>query len=61
MACRDKEEGLKVADWIALETNNLKLEVEEINLADCSSIRNFADRMYKKLNRLDILINNAGK
>ena len=35
-------------------------ENEEINLADCESIRNFADRMYKKLNRLDILINNAG-
>ncbi len=60
LACRNKELALKAADSIILETNNNKVEVEILDLADTSSIRDFADRIYKKLNRLDILINNAG-
>ena len=60
LACRNRDEGLKTADFIALETNNTKIEVEDLDLADCSSIRSFAGRMIKKLNRLDVLINNAG-
>ena len=42
------------------ETNNNKIEVEYLDLANTKTIREFSDKMNKKLTRLDILVNNAG-
>ena len=61
MACRDLKREQKAADKIIEQTNNTKIEVEYIDLADLDTVRAFADRINKKLNRLDLLVNNAGK
>jgi retinol dehydrogenase-12 len=60
LACRNLTLAQKAADSIMLETNTNKVEVELLDLADLSSVRSFAQIMNEKLNRLDILINNAG-
>jgi short-subunit dehydrogenase involved in D-alanine esterification of teichoic acids len=60
MACRDLNKANKAAQTIIEKTQNSKIEVEYLDLADTNSIRKFCDLMNKNLNRLDILINNAG-
>jgi len=44
---------------VALSKND-KIECEKLDLADLQSVRKFAEIMNSKLNRLDLLINNAG-
>jgi len=41
-------------------SKNDKVECEKLDLADLQSVRQFAELMNSKLNRLDLLINNAG-
>ncbi len=60
MACRDMKKANKAAAKIIEETQNKSVFVEEIDLADLASIRNFADRFRTRFGRLDILVNNAG-
>lgn len=60
MACRDQKKAQLAADKIINETKNKNVIVEYLDLADLKTIREFADRMKSKLNRLDLLINNAG-
>jgi NAD(P)-dependent dehydrogenase (short-subunit alcohol dehydrogenase family) len=60
LACRNKKIAQDAADSIVLETSNTAVQVEELDLADLNSIRKFAQRMNANLERLDILINNAG-
>ena len=60
LACRDLERGRKAVQKIIQITENRNVQVEKLDLADLASVRNFADLMKSKLNRLDLLINNAG-
>ena len=60
-ACRDRERGQEAADKIIEETKNRKVFFEKLDLNDLSSVREFAKIFLEKYNRLDILINNAGK
>ena len=60
MACRDLKKADKAASDIILKSNNDKIEVEYLDLADLITVREFAEKMNSKLNRLDLLINNAG-
>jgi NAD(P)-dependent dehydrogenase (short-subunit alcohol dehydrogenase family) len=41
-------------------TQNKNVEVERLDLADLGSVREFSELINSKLNRLDLLINNAG-
>lgn len=61
MACRDQKKAKAAADKIIQETNNNKIEVEYLDLSDLETVRSFAEKMNKKLTRLDLLINNAGE
>lgn len=61
MACRDTKKAEKAAKKIIDETGNKQIEVEYLDLADTDSIKEFAKSMNVKLDRLDLLINNAGK
>ncbi len=60
MACRDATRANEACAKIIAETNNTNIEVELIDLSRLKSIREFCDRINKKLKRLDVLINNAG-
>ncbi len=58
MACRNMEKGDVAAQRILAEHRSASLQVMPLNVADLSSIREFADRYGQ--NRLDVLVNNAG-
>jgi NAD(P)-dependent dehydrogenase (short-subunit alcohol dehydrogenase family) len=58
MACRNTEKGDAAAQRILAEHRSASLQVMELNVADLSSVRTFAERYGE--NRLDVLVNNAG-
>ena len=60
LACRDPKRGQDAVDKIKTESKNENVELELLDLASLKSIKEFSERILKKLNRLDILINNAG-
>lgn len=57
MACRSPERGESAADDVRSDVPDADLAVAELDLADLSSVRDFADRLDR---RLDVLVNNAG-
>lgn len=61
LACRDLDRANKAIDEL-IKTTGLpeQIECEQLDLADLKSVRSFAERINLKLNRLDLLINNAG-
>ena len=61
LSCRDLKKAQKACDNIMLESNSKTVFVEQLDLADLDSIKSFAKSFKSKFNRLDILINNAGK
>ncbi len=61
LACRDEKRGREAANKIISESKNDKVEVEIVDLGSLESVRQFCHRMKERLDRLDILINNAGK
>jgi retinol dehydrogenase-12 len=60
LACRDPKRAQEAVDKIKTESKNENVEFEQLDLASMKSIRDFSDRINKKLTKLDILINNAG-
>ncbi|XP_034431547.1 retinol dehydrogenase 12 isoform X2 [Hippoglossus hippoglossus] len=60
MACRDVEKGEEAAASIRAAYPDADVEVRELDLADTCSIRAFAQEFLREVNRLHILINNAG-
>lgn len=61
LACRDLNRALKSADEIRKKTGNGNVFVEILDLASFDSIRQFSEKINKQEERIDILINNAGK
>jgi len=57
---RNKEKGEKAVETIKKETGNDKVENLQLDLADLSSVRSFANEFLKKNIPLHVLINNAG-
>jgi NAD(P)-dependent dehydrogenase (short-subunit alcohol dehydrogenase family) len=61
MACRSAERGETARSEIeAAAAGEGRLEVRELDLASFDSIRAFADKANSDLERIDVLINNAG-
>ena len=61
MACRDVERGRQAVERANLESNTNNCFFERLDLASFDSIRQFSNNFHTNYNRLDILINNAGK
>lgn len=62
LACRDVTRGAQAASQIRSRAPNpnSKVDVMPLDLADLSSVRTFAAAVEKRVERLDLLINNAG-
>jgi NAD(P)-dependent dehydrogenase (short-subunit alcohol dehydrogenase family) len=60
MACRNMEEGEKVAAEVKEETGNTDIKVKALDLASLASVRKFAEEVKESEKRLDVLLNNAG-
>lgn len=61
MACRDLRRADMAAQKIRGDTGNGNVVIRHLNLASLYSIREFAKEFLATEERLDILINNAGK
>lgn len=60
LACRDEAKACEACRKIIEESKNDQVEVELLDLSKMKSIREFSNRIKSKLDKLDILINNAG-
>ncbi|XP_042597375.1 retinol dehydrogenase 13 isoform X2 [Cyprinus carpio] len=61
MACRDLTRAENAAEYIRRSTGNGNVVIRHLNLASLYSVREFAKEFIATEERLDILINNAGK
>lgn len=60
MACRSMEKGRAARQLILDQVPDGDLRVEKLDVSSLQSVRDFAGRITPELDRLDILINNAG-
>jgi NAD(P)-dependent dehydrogenase (short-subunit alcohol dehydrogenase family) len=60
IACRSAGKGEDAAAAIRSQVPDASIEVSEQDLADHASVRQFAQRLRARCERLDLLINNAG-
>jgi len=60
LACRSRDKGLKVQVEIEARTNKTTTDVWDLDMDSYDSIKTFADRVNKELERLDGAVLNAG-
>jgi NAD(P)-dependent dehydrogenase (short-subunit alcohol dehydrogenase family) len=60
VACRNTDKGEQAASSIRSAVPPADVTVRELDLADLSSVRAFAQRIGAEHDRLDLLVNNAG-
>ncbi|KAJ3613739.1 hypothetical protein NHX12_019985 [Muraenolepis orangiensis] len=60
IACRNMAKGAKAVEDIQASCPDAQLELRQLDLADTSSVRAFAQKFLQEVNQLHILINNAG-
>ncbi|KAL1730027.1 hypothetical protein EV714DRAFT_211911 [Schizophyllum commune] len=60
MACRSKERGAAAVERAQQETGLKNTELMLVDLADFSSIKNFVAELQARVERLDLLVLNAG-
>ncbi|GGH00298.1 oxidoreductase [Pedobacter zeae] len=60
MACRDFNRAEEAAKSISSAAETGSLEIAQLNLSNLSDVKDFADQIIKKHNKIDVLINNAG-
>lgn len=61
MACRDVKKGCAAVSEVKKYSGNKNVIFQQLDLASLDSVRNFCNRIIETEQRLDILINNAGK
>jgi NAD(P)-dependent dehydrogenase (short-subunit alcohol dehydrogenase family) len=60
LACRDAGKGADAAERVGAAAPGMKVEVEELDLANLASVRTCAERLRVRPGGVDLLINNAG-
>ncbi|GAA2233311.1 SDR family oxidoreductase [Promicromonospora sukumoe] len=60
LAVRNPEKGADALAEIRAASPDARAEVRVLDLADLASVRAFADALSRDLDRLDVLVNNAG-
>lgn len=60
LACRSEDKAQLAAKKIVLEYPKAIVECMPLDVADLSSVREFAQTLKAKYNKLDLLVNNAG-
>ena len=60
LACRNPEKGQAAVKLIRQENPKAPVELMVLDLASLSSVHEFARKIRKRFNRLNILVNNAG-
>jgi NAD(P)-dependent dehydrogenase (short-subunit alcohol dehydrogenase family) len=60
MACRDLEKGQRAVEAVNHAVAEPCVHLEQLDLADLSSVRDFAERLGFSHDRIDLLVNNAG-
>jgi NAD(P)-dependent dehydrogenase (short-subunit alcohol dehydrogenase family) len=60
VACRNTEKGSSAAEEVRSAVPDALLDVAALDLADLSSVREFATRLADEHEGLDLLVNNAG-
>lgn len=60
MACRNPEKAETAAQEIRTQAPSARLEIMTLDLADLSSISEFADAVKCRFGKVDVLLNNAG-
>ena len=60
MACRNLEKGAVAVEKIRTVEAKSEIAVMQLDLADLSSVRRFADEFKAQYDRLDVLVNNGG-
>jgi NAD(P)-dependent dehydrogenase (short-subunit alcohol dehydrogenase family) len=60
LACRDMAKAQAASDQIQGEIPDVHTETMQLDLASLNSIRRFGDEFKTKVDRLDVLVNNAG-
>jgi NAD(P)-dependent dehydrogenase (short-subunit alcohol dehydrogenase family) len=60
IACRNIENGQRVADDLKNCTKNEKIIVKQLDLSSLMSVRQFAKEIKESEEKIDILVNNAG-
>lgn len=61
LACRDMDRANKAAEEVRKRTGNGNVIVKKLDLASLQSVRELAKDVLASEERLDVLINNAGK
>jgi len=60
LAVRNLEKGKAAADLIARRTPGAEVTLQQLDLTSLDSVREAADQLHAGLDRVDLLINNAG-
>jgi NAD(P)-dependent dehydrogenase (short-subunit alcohol dehydrogenase family) len=60
MACRDPGRGAAALDRVRQASDQTRVELASLDLADLSSVRRFAEEVVSRHQSLDALVNNAG-
>lgn len=60
MACRNQEKAENTATEISESMDDPDLEILQLDLADLTSVRTFAETFRSRHDHLDLLVNNAG-
>jgi len=60
MACRNPEKAAKAEQQIRDQLSNAKTTVMALDVSSLESITNFANQLAAQIDKLDVLVNNAG-